>query len=102
MIITARKALVIVSSHDVIKAGVVKLLPAVEAYAERRRKWTPKKNCNGCDEASFFKDLEDASLQAIQTLDSESIGKLKKFLNAKDLWINTSEPGKPSQLKALN
>lgn len=102
MIITGKKALTIVSSHAVIIGGVQELLDVVEMYAQRRRDWNPKKKCGGCDEIAFFQGVETAALQKIEGLGPDPIARLKKFLGAKDLWINTATPGKPSSLKKLH
>ena len=102
MTITAYQARNIVSSHDVISKGlVVGLLGAVEAYAQRKRAWVPKAKCGGCNETAFFADVEAQALEAIQNLSSDDISRLKTYLGVKDLWINTSVPGKPSELKQL-
>jgi hypothetical protein len=102
MTITAYQARNIISSHEVIRTGlVVGLLDVVEAYAQRRRDWVPKKKCGGCDETSFFADIETKALEAIQALGPDDIAQLKIYLKAKNLWINTSAPGKASELKEL-
>ena len=102
MIITANKALQIVSSHDVIRVGgVVELLEAVELYAQFRRDWIPKKTCGGCNEIAFFAPVETKALEAISGLSSDSVEKLKKYLGQKDLWVNSATAGKSSELKRL-
>jgi hypothetical protein len=100
MIITAHKAVSIISNHAVVKA-VPELLDAVEAYVEKKRQWQPKKGCGNCDEVSFFQPLEDTALKAIAGLAPDAIQRLKKFLSARDLYINITGPNGRIELKPL-
>lgn len=100
MIITAQRAMSLVSNHAVIQA-VPELLDAVEAYVAKERQWNPKKTCGNCDKISFFQPLEESTLRAIQGLSPDAIARLAKFMNAKDLYINAPSEGGQSKLKQL-
>lgn len=101
MIITANRALNLVSNHAVIQE-VPELLDAVEAYVQKERQWAPKKSCGNCDRVSFFQPLEESTLRAIEGLSKDAIARLAKFVGAKDLYINTASDNGKSNLKQLH
>lgn len=100
MIITAHKALNLVSNHAVIQK-VPELLGPVEAYAEANRNWQPKKGCGDCKKSDFFSPVEKQALDAIANLNSDAILRLKDFLGTKTLYVNSSIAGKEATLKEL-
>lgn len=100
MIITAKQALNLVSSHEIVKT-IPELLNAVEAFASANRQWQPKKGCADCNKSSFFGSVEDKALQAIADLSPDAVDRLKKFIGRNDLYVNLPQPGKPAILKEL-
>jgi hypothetical protein len=100
MIITAQKALNIVSNHAVVKK-VPELLSAVELFAEADRAYRPKKGCGDCKKADFFSPVENKALEAIANLSPDAILRLKAFLGVKDLYLNPIVPGKQATLREL-
>lgn len=100
MIISARKALSIVSNHSVIQS-VPALLPVVERVAEIKRS-VQNPGCSDCSSKNPFSEVEIEALNAIANLSSASIVKLKEFLGAKNLYINPVESGKEATLIELN
>lgn len=101
MIITASRALTLVSSHAVLQK-VPELLGAVEAWAEANRRFKPKQGCSDCKAADFFSPVEKKALEAIAGLSSDAVRRLKEYLNVKDLYVNSAVAGKEATLKRLN
>ena len=100
MIITGNQALKLVSSHSIVEA-VPELLPAVEAFVQANKQWKPKQGCGDCSRGTFFDPVEKQALDAIASLSSEAVGRLKKHLGRRDLYVNVPQPGKPAIVKEL-
>jgi hypothetical protein len=100
MIITANKALNLVSNHAVIQK-VPELLDVVEAYVEANRQFKPKQGCGDCKKADFFAPVETKALAAIAALPSDAITRLKSFLGVTKLYINPASAGDQQGLKEL-
>lgn len=101
MIITSQKALRIVANHEILKA-VPELLMPVEAYRATQKKWEGKKNCPTCKEPQFFSEVEKQALAAIGALNPDAIGRLKKFLNANELYLNVRLAGQKGEVRRLD
>jgi hypothetical protein len=100
MIITGQKALKLVSNHSVVTA-VPELLPAVEAYVQAAKQYSPKRKCANCDRASFFNPVETQALNTIAALQPDAAARLKKFLGQQELYVNLPQAGKVAILKQL-
>lgn len=100
MIITAQKALNLVSSHAVLQK-VPELLSPVEAFAQANKSWQPKKGCGDCKKSDFFSPVETVALEAIANLSSDAIIRLKDFLGAKNLYLNSANSGRDATLREL-
>ena len=99
MIISARKALSIVSNHAVIQA-VPELLGLVEKVAQIKKE-VDKPGCGDCGSKNPFSEVELEALKAIASLNTSAIVRLKKFLGAKDLYVNPVESGADATLIEL-
>lgn len=100
MIVTANRALSLVSNHEILKK-VPELLMEVEAYAEADRNWKPKKGCGDCKKIDFFGPVENRALEAIAKLSPDAILRLKEFVGAKNIYVSSPVPGKSATLKEL-
>ena len=100
MIVTSQKARRIVSSHAVLQQ-VPELLAAVEAHADAAKQLALHPNCPKCRQADFFGPVELQALQAIEALSPEAARRLMAFLGEKELYLYSTQPGKPPVTKQL-